>query len=387
MVSLFGKKPTPTESVDAHANTRIIRTLKTDLIQLNLKEGGKEQTNQAANTTVPQPSFPEPREERPREKTPEKISLQSERLMINPFQETGLRIPTPPPAPKAPPAIKTIHTFTSDVAENIQKNKTTLVEIAQLEEAKRRQTEEAGKQKAKSISFNIILIILGILFLTGGGAATYWFINRTKEVPLISSPTNRTELFKFEQVVNAKAGSTKTSTELAFSKAIEGVGVGEIKRIIFTDIKNQPLTSIGFLRALEIEEPDLFSSITDFYVLGVHKQSAAKTFLILQSENPELSYLSLIKWEKDLFRDLQNTLLVPQKSKVIPPFYSTNQAGHQYTFEDGAVQSKDIRVARDEKGQIVLLYGFLDQEYFIITTDPETFKEVFNRFTKARYIQ
>ena len=56
-------------------------------------------------------------------------------------------------------------------------------------------------------------------------------------------------------------------------------------------------------------------------------------------------------------------------------------------FEDRIIRNKDVRVMKDSAGNIVLLYGFLDQKNLVITTNEQTFQEILNRFFASHIVR
>jgi hypothetical protein len=54
-------------------------------------------------------------------------------------------------------------------------------------------------------------------------------------------------------------------------------------------------------------------------------------------------------------------------------------------FEDEVVKNKDIRVLKDSTNTTVLLYSFINKETLIITTNEQTFNEVYDRLTISSF--
>ncbi len=405
MAFFFGKKettpppPAPPNS-NQLTNTRIIRTLKTDLIELDAQEkGGAAQKNDKANfVTLSQPSFPEPREVNTPTTPPPpapKQTVEKEKILVNPFTETAIQNPETK-QPQSPPekkfaVIKPIHTYTSDIAENIQKQHATIADIVQAEEAKRRNEPVVTKRSGLRIAVSLLLVILGIGLIGGAGYLVYSFVIPKKTTPIAVSNPVRTELFKIDSSENALFIPEKKKIEDSVIAMINKTADGQVRKINFTKTNSATsaeITSQEILTGLEIEQTDLINSITPGIIIGNFKKGNINSpFIVVKAKSSETTYQALIKWEKDLFRDLQNILVADKNAKVLPPFFGSTATGFRYQFEDGAIQSKDIRIARDANNNPVILYGFLDQEYVLITTSGEAFREIFSRFTKARYVQ
>lgn len=404
MAFFFGKKentplvPTP-QNPNQLTNTRIIRTLKTDLIELDSqqKEGVTQKNDKANFVTLSQPSFPEPREVNTPSATPPqpKQTLEKEKILVNPF--TNIAVPSPeqkqpdPSPTKKFAVIKPIHTYTSDIAENIQKQHATISDIVQAEEAKRREEPVVTKRSGLRIFFSLLLVILGIGLIGGAGYLVYSFVIPKKTTPIAVTNPVRTELFKIDSSESSFFIPEKKKIEDSIISMISKTPEGQVRKITFsktTSSVGTEATAQEILSGLEVEQSELLVSITPGIIIGNFKKGSVDSpFIVLKAKNSETAYQALIKWEKDLFRDLQNVLVQDKNARVLPPFFGSTATGFRYQFEDGAIQSKDIRIARDANNNPIILYGFLDQEYILVTTTGEAFREIFSRFTKARYVQ
>jgi hypothetical protein len=58
-----------------------------------------------------------------------------------------------------------------------------------------------------------------------------------------------------------------------------------------------------------------------------------------------------------------------------------------HTFTDNVVVNKDVRDITSDDGTVLFLYGFLDDQTLIITTDTETFQEVNSRYITTHFVQ
>ena len=56
-------------------------------------------------------------------------------------------------------------------------------------------------------------------------------------------------------------------------------------------------------------------------------------------------------------------------------------------FEDGVIVNKDVRILRDDNGNMILLYGIVDKETIIITVNDTAFKEIITRLNKEKTLK
>ena len=82
----------------------------------------------------------------------------------------------------------------------------------------------------------------------------------------------------------------------------------------------------------------------------------------------------MLKWETKMTTDLA-------------PIFNLNLSSTTATFTDQVIINKDVRAITAPDGTIVFLYGFLDNNTLVITTDPQTFQDINSRYVAARFVQ
>ena len=94
----------------------------------------------------------------------------------------------------------------------------------------------------------------------------------------------------------------------------------------------------------------------------------------------------MIRWEKDMAADLRK-IFIEQKITTGTSTQNISSINLNSNFEDLVIKSKNVRALRDGRGNIVLLYSFLNEEYIVITTNDDTFREVLNRFLTSKLVR
>ena len=51
------------------------------------------------------------------------------------------------------------------------------------------------------------------------------------------------------------------------------------------------------------------------------------------------------------------------------------------------IVNKDVRILRDDNGNMILLYGIVDKETIIITVNDTAFKEIITRLNKEKTLK
>jgi hypothetical protein len=219
------------------------------------------------------------------------------------------------------------------------------------------------------------LAILALLLLAGGGGLWWWRQNPTTPVvvtPVVpaNTPLIFTETHQ-DLDVAALTGNT-LATELNRLADSQDFGQGTIKDLRLIS-GNQALNFNAARVKLGLKLPtDLNPYWEDRFMLGLFNSGGRNVrFLILTNRFYEKIYAGLLDWEKT---GLPETLL---------PILTSNpgtKTSWDDSFSDSLVRNKDVRILKNQAGETILFYGFLDREHLVFTTSQEAFLEVYKRF-------
>ena len=281
--------------------------------------------------------------------------------MRQPFQQKPL-----PPQPAPQPSIVEIA-----VAENERKIERQ-VEIAQEEIS----NPVAPKKK-------ILVPILVVLFLLGLGLASipavqYFLKQKTVAVPIVNEHT----IIPFDQKVSITLEKTSHDD---LTTAIQNLpaNTANIKYVeIFQkilDANQQTVTTKvstnTFASLLGKNIPaSLVRSFDGDYMYGVSSVKHPRAFILLKTSSYDQAFAGMLKWEIKIVTDLSPILNIP--SKVI-----------DQPLVDRIITSKDVRAIVLPDGATYLLYGFIDNQTLLITTDVQTFQDVSTRYVTSRFVQ
>lgn len=132
-------------------------------------------------------------------------------------------------------------------------------------------------------------------------------------------------------------------------------------------------------------QPSFMRSLDPQFVLGLHMINGGQPFLIFKTGFYDSTFAGMLAWEKTMASDLVGVF-----TKENPQATSTANIGEKLgdwndTFEDKVVKNKDVRILKDSSGKTILLYSFINKETLIITTNEETFNEIYGRLTISNF--
>ena len=89
----------------------------------------------------------------------------------------------------------------------------------------------------------------------------------------------------------------------------------------------------------------------------------------------------MLAWESSMQPDLLPLFayVPPPHASNVPVSTSTTPQILETPFVDAIVENHDARVIKNQSGDIVFLWTFLDQSTILITTNPNTVREIVSR--------
>jgi hypothetical protein len=276
------------------------------------------------------------------------------------------------PQPKPNP-LTAIRTYKSDVANSLKEKDFSLVDIA-LSEHQKKQSEPIVEVKKNPYILPLILTLVL-------GAALFFIIiymiqqRGTTSTPPISA--NDIILTENEKIIRLTATDTpsKKIRGIASSLIVPADTVVRLRFLEATTTKQKVTIPIGNIVGTMGSPSYLTRSLTSQYVFGYHFHHDKITpFIILKGTSYETTASGMLVWETTLTKDFQTFFSLMATS-------STTQNG---SFQDALIKNHDVRIARNKKGQAVLLYSIPDKETIVITSDEETLIEMLNRLKTSQ---
>ena len=291
-----------------------------------------------------------------------------------------------PPVSKTPTHNVVVETFAEDMADFIGSSAGGLVKnIIHSEEEHEKETKNLTPQSKKNVVFmSLGFLLLAIALIT---SSFLFFRPDTNTVsvakqftPLIfNDQITPLEILGFKkddiaQAVLSEIGKTKVK-----SNGVEGIYLTENKQ------------TIGLRRFITLINAHFSPSdnpvfVSDNFLLGVVKNQAntdvtAGTgfFILIKVRSATDIFDSMRAWEPNLLTDLHGFLGLNISSDTNYLFTKD--------FQDGIVQNKNARILYDQKGNIVLMYLFADDNSVVITDSQNAAREIVLRLASSQIVQ
>lgn len=292
-------------------------------------------------------------------------------------------------SPESLPArkISTIRTYQGDLNSVVRGDHISMTDIALKERARalRRGEETPAQQKTNwiLIIFTIILVLGGIALIAYG---LFFKQQNAAVAPQVEAPQSL--VFANKETIIDIEGLEGAAITRRIRESLEKIRtLGEVEALILarktiTGVDaaevgaEAPLVASEFFGILAPRAPGSFVRlVAPRFMYGVHGYDRNFGFLFFETDDQETVYSELLTWEKlSMARDLFPLLREESALSGI-----ANPA-----FQDALVRNIDCRVLRNDAGEVVLIYAFLNPKTLLIAGSQETFVEILGRYTTPR---
>lgn len=310
----------------------------------------------------------------------------------------------PATAANALPDVPALHTYKGDVATTIENQNISLATIVQRQaEADRTNvpTQPTPSAWQRIGGFRLVEILVGIVLIAAAAGALGWTYLRLR--PLIPSTSVTAPILYVDQKKSIPvAGDETRDAFLASLVDAKGdqLSVGLIEQLALpvasTSGTTAPLTTRGFFSTVAPQGPDsLVRALQPQFLLGLYSADGDQPFLIFKTDEYAQAFAGMLDWEYTMESDLDP--LFPKPTDTGSPIVATSASSTASTtppsapstgvlntpFSDAILNNHDTRVVRDQQGNVVLLWSFIDRQTLVITTNAATLGEVTSRLQKA----
>jgi len=271
-----------------------------------------------------------------------------------------------------------VETFADDMAKAIESGEGGMIKkIIQEQEEKEilKETLSIEGKKNKVFIFSGILLVLltfSIFYLI--------FIFRDKVFTTTVEPKFVPMIFLDKTNVVDATGLTKEKLVNTVLNQINSSEIqnGEVEGIYLSNNK-KPIGFREFINIIRGNIPlDKITFLSDNFLLGINDTTNSITFkpnknlfFILQMRSISDVFSAMKIWENKMFLDLYGFLGIL--------INTDNNYLLTKDFEDGIVQNKNARILKDNDGNIVLMYVFVNDTSILITNSEDTSKEIITR--------
>jgi hypothetical protein len=279
--------------------------------------------------------------------------------------------------------VRIIKTYRSDAAEAVKTQRVSVAKMTIAEDTRRRSRgEEIGGTKPKKKVGLLITIVIFISFGAAAIPAVNYILNLKKQAVSISLDKTIIPFDHQDNLVlnNATRNEFVTavnglSTQIPVPSTIEYIKVLEkIKDVEGNTITRQIAPNI-FAGLIGPNMPSaLARSFDSAYMYGIENSVSPKPFILLKTSSYDQAFANMLNWETKMIGDLT-------------PILHLDASLNGQSFIDRVLVNKDIRAITAPDGTLIFLYGFLDNQTLVITTNAQTFQDINGRYIATRFVQ
>lgn len=308
--------------------------------------------------------------------SPDKNSLQSvvdsiQKTEANPFGSEPAKGYVPNPN------LKSLRTFQGDMQEHIDEKKETVATIALAEQKKKiERNEPTYTEPSTHSSYTGLLAVVGVICLIGGGlifGGIYFF--KTTATEVVKAPIDQT-LIPFTQkkeIPLRTLDSQSIASALLQEQSSLSPTANTILYTAFT-YNNNPVDTSTLFSTIALGAGDALRRNILETMSGVYSFDTNEIFFIVRPDDFGIVYSGMLDWESAMGQDF--SAFFP----ALRQYLTTNPS----VFSDETYKNKDVRVIRDETGNTIFLYGFIDKNTLVITANEKIFEAILNRYLQSK---
>jgi hypothetical protein len=297
---------------------------------------------------------------------------------------------------------KSIRTYEGDVAEAMAGRKTSVMSMAIAESSKKTGADTISNSDTESKGYGkkIATFLLSILLIAAGLGGGYYLYLKSPlaqhDPPAVNNKIPSIVVAEKQIIVSLQGlDGNQTVRKINNSYINEDIPDQTIFELIFSQTVGSTTVRVGtsaFLDKFNFEMPDtLRRSLKDSWMFGIHATDGTKNpFILLKNDFFQNTYAGMLKWESSMPEELADILNYrnlalqqdPMSTSSISQFFNLKGS-----FEDRTIMNRDVREFRNQNGDLLLLYSFIDKDTLIITTSEATLKIVIEKIEKLTYIR
>lgn len=296
---------------------------------------------------------------------PEKVFLQTNGTFLPPVQvrEEPLPPTSTPPLPTEVAATKNIQS--ESITSTIPSIPTTLESKPPAIKIVGNKNKISFKGLGKFFTYAGMTIVI-IIAITSGAGLVWWLFSNVGQSPTLSLteenvPVTTPELVSYEDIVNISLPLKKEELWQSILN-VEARAGSDLVLVSLMNPDNTPATASKILTTINWPANSAFSRNIEKINFGRYR---GVTFIVIRATDFDSAFGGLLSAEAALPEDLN--ILTKDNTEAL----SDN-------FTDELIQNHDIRVLKKESGGDALVYGFVNRNIIIITSDRNTFSEVAN---------
>lgn len=314
----------------------------------------------------------------------------------------------------------TIHTLESDLAsavrdENYGKNIIKIVTDPNKNSAISTTTGGRGESVNLQGLFtkkNLLILFILIVVLGAGGTMLY-ILNKAKNVEAgkgdVLIPATTTDstvnqpLIKNSDILNPEIIQSADFSKLNRFEII--AEINKIRDLLVTKKItagnnvgiNTNLTVVQFFEKIRYSGDEAFlRSLNSVYAFGLYslKDDKFETYILIKIDNFDLTFKSILDWEKYMGVDLKDIFIGNNESTVQASSTATSTSSEKkymkkntVGFVDRILKNYDIREYVKNEDNVDIVYGFINNKYLLITSGESSFIDIKDRLLKENILR
>lgn len=307
---------------------------------------------------------------------------------------------------------KALRTYEGDVAAALAGRKVSVATIAIAENVERQKIQEQTSVTTLNVATppvtpskipkNLLLLLLSLLLIGGGAYGAYYLYQQsalgTITLPDITPskvqgiiPSSRQK-----EIIATSFTDTTVRERIAQERLTAQLKNGEVEELYILMNQNSVKSLIPAAQAFPLIASnvpgEVIRSLSPRLMVGLLGENGATTpFVLAKSNFFQSTFTGMLSWEEKMFRDWQ-PFLIDDTARFVPVATTTTTTttttlSRGPRFEDLTYRNKDLRVLKNDSGNIFFLYSFIDKENLIITTSLSAFDTLLKSFEKQSYVR
>lgn len=290
----------------------------------------------------------------------------------------------PPKAATLAPKVITIEEEPKEVSVPKPESEPTLEPVVATKPTLAPQLPTAVKRPYRNIKapknvkwlFYTSATMVAIVAVVGGAGAVWWLLGNISTTNLTTPTTNiNTPQPAFSSLINEAQNNVARlgNDRVGWYQAVQSNAGSGIQVLIPTqsDVSERQASASEILSVLKWQvHAGLARSIENITFATIDQ----KPIIVLEVTSFDTAFGSLLLSEENLSKNLS-----PLFGPVVTKSYKVGVGIVSAQFIDDVVANHDVRILKDETDRERLVYGFIDQNTVLITTDTESFTVLADR--------
>jgi hypothetical protein len=316
--------------------------------------------------------------------------------------------------PQNPKPETVIRTFQSDTAQAIERHKVSVATIALAENMRKSGASSIANEPPKQFGKKITFFLFSIALIVCGAYSAYYFYQQSPLANPATRPISQQNFVASLVVPDTQKviDVTGLKSSAALKKIAEAISSakledGQMIEFVLSTQKidengksfSQKILGKDLVSILGVTPPDILGrSITAPWMLGAYQDGMSrKPFIIFTTDFFQNAYIGMIRWEKEIADDMSVLFKYPEAPIIDTAITATTSTSTPVSiaqfftikgvWSDTIIKNKDVRVFRNEAGQTLLMYSFIDKNNIVITTGENVIRNIVERIDKRTYVR